>query len=199
MDVDLKEIEALSLCGVDMLIIEKEGIAEQLALFADQKGIALLNTYAEVLSKKSREEGRNIAILTAGAYRIGIDFETLDDLGLNIEDVEEEYKPGNHHLKPLQEKGELAYMYPQDWIDYVEHRRIEINSVVTELHYNAKFWEWIVEKLREQFDKRNYNRAVDIATIVVCTVRWCLWKCHLVLKVQCGYASKQTKISPCNP
>ena len=72
-------------------------------------------------------------------YRIGIDFETLKDLGLDIEDVEEEYKPGNH-LKPLQEGGELADMYPKDWVDYVEHARVEINSVVTELDDNDKFW-----------------------------------------------------------
>ena len=185
MDVGLKEIEELSLYGVDMLIIEKEGIAEQLALFADQKGIALLNTrgflteYAEVLSKKSKKEGCNIAILTDfdvsglilatkvhGAYRIGIDFETLNDLGLDIEDVEEEYKPGNH-LKPLQEGGELADVYPQDWVDYVENRRVEINSVVTELDDNAKFWEWIVQKLRDRFDTRNYNRAVDVPEYVM--------------------------------
>ena len=181
MDVGLKEIETLSLYGTDMLIIEKEGIAEQLALFADQKGIALLNTrgflteYAEVLSKKSVKEGCNIAILTdfdvsglilatkvPGAYRIGIDFETLNDLGLDIEDVEEEYKPRGNHLKPLQEGGELADVYPQDWVDYVENRRVEINSIVTELDDNAKFWEWIVQKLRDRFDTRNYNRAVDI-------------------------------------
>jgi hypothetical protein len=185
MDVGLKEIEELSLYGVDMLIIEKEGIAEQLALFADEKGIALLNTrgflteYAEVLSKKSEKEGCNIAILTdfdvsglilatkvPGAYRIGIDFETLDDLGLDIEDVEEVYKPGNH-LKPLQEGGELADVYPQDWVDYIEDKRVEINSVVTELDDNAKFWEWIVQKLREQFDTRNYNRAVYIPEYVI--------------------------------
>jgi hypothetical protein len=185
MDVGLKEIEELILYGVDMLIIEKEGIAEQLALFADQKGIALLNTrgflteYAEVLSKKSEKEGCNIAILTdfdvsglilatkvPGAYRIGIDFETLDDLGLDIEDVEEEYKPRENHLKPLQE-GELADVYPQDWVDYVKDRRVEINSVVTELDDNAKFWEWIVQKLRDRFDTRNYNRAVDIPEYVM--------------------------------
>ncbi len=53
-------------------------------------------------------------------------------------------------------------MYPQDWVDYVENRRVEINSVVTELDDNAKFWEWIVQKLRDRFDTRNYNRAVDI-------------------------------------
>jgi hypothetical protein len=100
------------------------------------------------------------------AYRIGIDFETLDNLGLDIEDVEEEYKPGNH-LKPLQEGGELANMYPEDWVDYVENRRVEINSVVTELDDNAKFWEWIVQKLRDRFDTRNYNRAVDVPEYVM--------------------------------
>src|SRR5205085_7324678 len=89
-----------------------------------------------------------------------------DLLGLDIEDVEEEYKPGNH-LKPLQEGGELADVYPQDWVDYVEDRRVEINSVVTELDDNAKFWEWIVQKLRDRFDIRNYNRAVDIPEYVM--------------------------------
>ncbi len=91
-----------------------------LAPFADEKGIALLYTrgfltdYVSVLSEKSAKEGCNIAILTdfddsglaiareaPDAYRIGIDFETLEDLGLDIEDVEEEYNPGNH-LKTLQ-------------------------------------------------------------------------------------------------
>jgi hypothetical protein len=58
-------------------------------------------------------------------------------------------------------------VYPQDWVDYVEDRRVEINSVVTELDDNAKFWEWIVQKLREQFDRRNYNRAVDVPEYVM--------------------------------
>jgi hypothetical protein len=185
MDVGLKEIEELSLYGTDMLVIEKEGVAEQLALFADQKGIALLNTrgflteYAEVLSKKSDKEGCNIAILTdfdvsglvlaskvPRAHRIGIDFETLDDLGVDIEGVEEEYKPGNH-LKPLQDGGQCADIYPEDWVNYVKDARVEINSVVTELDDNARFWEWIVQKLRDRFDTRNYNRAADIPEYVM--------------------------------
>jgi hypothetical protein len=62
MDVGLKEIEQLSMYGIALLIIEKEGVAEQLRVFADQKRIALLNTrgflteYAEILSKKSEQE-----------------------------------------------------------------------------------------------------------------------------------------------
>src|SRR5919202_1814808 len=185
MDVGLKEIEQLSLCGIALLIIEKEGVAEQLRMFADQKGIALLNTrgflteYAEILSKKSEKEGCKVAILTdfdasglvlAGkapnAYRIGIDFETLKDLGLDIEDVQEEYSPGTH-LDPLEKpNGKLYGVYPLEWVEYVTTRRVEINSVTEELNDNQKFWNWIVEKLRKKFTNWDYTRAVDIPEYV---------------------------------
>jgi hypothetical protein len=164
MDVGLNEIEQLSLYGIALLIIEKEGVAEQLSVFADEKGIALLNTrgflteYAEILSKKSEKEGCKVAILTdfdasglvlavkaPNAYRIGIDFGTLQDLGLDVEDVEEEYRPGNH-LEPLEQGGKLAGLYPQERIEYIRTKRIEINSVTEALNDNEKFWNWIVNK-----------------------------------------------------
>ena len=53
-----------------MIIVEKEGVVKQLSPFADEKGIALLNTrgflteYASNLSEQSRKNGCNIAILT---------------------------------------------------------------------------------------------------------------------------------------
>jgi hypothetical protein len=186
MDVGLKEIEQLSLYGIALLIIEKEGVAEQLSIFADQKGIALLNTrgflteYAEILSKKSEKEGCKVAILTdfdasglvlaakaPNAYRIGIDFGTLEDLGLDIEDVEEEYKPGCNHLKPLQQGGELADLYPKEWIDYIATKRVEINSITEALNDNEKFWNWIVDKFRTRFTNWDYTRAVDIPKYVM--------------------------------
>ena len=185
MDVGLKEIRELSLYGIDLLIIEKEGIAEQLAPFADEKGIALLYTrgfltdYASVLSEKSAKEGCNIAILidlddsglaiareAPYAYRVGIDFETLEDLGLNIEDVQEEYNPGNH-LKTLQLGGKHAGSYSKEMVRYVEDKRIEINSIVEALNDNSRFWEWIIQKLRDHFTNRDYNRAVDIPEYVM--------------------------------
>jgi hypothetical protein len=180
MDVGLKEIEQLSMYGIALLIIEKEGVAEQLSVFADEKRIALLNTrgflteYAEILSNKSEKDGCNIAILTdfdasglvlaakaPNAYRIGIDFGTLQDLGLDIKGVEEEYKPGNH-LEPLQQGGKLAGLYPKEWIDYITTKRIEINSITEALNDNEKFWDWIVGKLRDRFTDWDYTRAVSI-------------------------------------
>jgi hypothetical protein len=184
-DVGLKEIEQLSQYGIALLIIEKEGVAQQLSVFADEEGIALLNTrgflteYAEILSKKSDKEGCKVAILTdfdasglvlaanaPDAYRIGIDFGTLQDLGLYVEDVEEEYRPGNH-LEPLEQGGKLAGLYPKEWIDYITTKRIEINSVTEALNDNQKFWDWIVEKLRTRFTNYDYTRAVDIPEYVM--------------------------------
>jgi hypothetical protein len=105
--------------------------------------------------------GLLIAAKLPNAYRIGIDFETLEDLELDIEDVEEEYKPENKHLKPLQPGGKYAYVYSEEWIDYIETKRIEINSVIKALDDNQRFWDWIVEKLRAKFTDWDYTRAVD--------------------------------------
>jgi hypothetical protein len=185
MDVGLKEIEQLSMYGIALLIIEKEGVAEQLSVFADEKGIALLNTrgflteYAEILSEKSEKEGCKVAIFTdfdasglvlaakaPNAYRIGIDFRTLQDLGLDIEDVEEGYKPGNH-LEPLEQGGKFAGLYPQEWIEYIRTKRIEINSVTEALNDNEKFWDLIVNKFRTRFTNWDYTRAVHIPEYVM--------------------------------
>ncbi len=120
-DVGLEEIGKLITYGTDMVIIEKEGVVKQLAPFADENGIALLNTrgflteYASILSEESGKNGCNIAILTdldasgllianmvPDVFRIGIDFETLDYFRLDPKIVEENYKPKSNHLKPLE-------------------------------------------------------------------------------------------------
>ena len=43
-DVGLNDVAKLAKFGTDMLITEKEGVVEQLAPYADENGIALLNT-----------------------------------------------------------------------------------------------------------------------------------------------------------
>jgi hypothetical protein len=179
MDVGFNEIRELSLYGTDLIIIEKEGMVIQLKDFADEYGIALLNPrgflvdYASVLSEKSEQEGCNISILTdldasglvlardaPNAFRIGIDFDTLNDLGLRIEDVEEKYTPGTH-LNPLQSGGKYEGVYSDDIIDYITDRRVEINSVIVQLDDNRRFWNWMLDKLREEFPDRNYTRSVS--------------------------------------
>lgn len=142
-DVGLEEIGQLVQYGTDMLIVEKEGVVKQLAPFADEKGIALLNTrgflteYASILSKESRKNGCNIAILTdldasglliattiPDVFRIGIDFDTLDYFGLEPNIVEEQYKPESNHLKPLEA---LARSYHgKDLVDLFPKKMLNI-------------------------------------------------------------------------
>ena len=65
-DVNLEEMHSLKQSGTDLVIIEKEGVAEVLSPFAAKYGIAILNTrgfltdYAKALSELSE----HVAILT---------------------------------------------------------------------------------------------------------------------------------------
>ena len=140
--------------GTDLLIIEKEGVAEVLAPFADKKGIALLNTrgflteYATILSDLSKQNGCNVAILTdfdasvlllakkvPSIYRLGIDFGTLDYFGLTHTEIEEEYQPDNNHMKPLKDiafnsncEAENDQNYAlTNYLQFVNSKRIEID------------------------------------------------------------------------
>jgi hypothetical protein len=186
-DVGLEEMNNLVQYGTDMLTIEKEGVVKQLAPFADEKGIALLNTrgflteYASILSKQASKNGCNIAILTdfdasgllianniPSVYRIGIDFDMLDYFNLNPNQVEEEYKPKQNHLKPLRDTE--AYNIDDsvyEAVQYVSEKRIEIDSVLAAVNDNATFWKFILSKLEDKFPTRDYNRAIDVPKYVM--------------------------------
>jgi Protein of unknown function C-terminus (DUF2399) len=178
-DVGLEEMNDLVQYGTDMVIIEKEGVVKQLTPFADEKGIALLNTrgflteYASILSEQASNKGCNIAILTdfdasglliakniPQVFRIGIDFDTLDYFNLSPSQVEEEYRPKQNHLKPLQE------LDIDETIEYISKKRIEIDSVLATVNDNAAFLNFILSKLEDRFPTRDYNRAIDIPEYV---------------------------------
>ncbi|HXX97994.1 MAG TPA: hypothetical protein VEL11_12860 [Candidatus Bathyarchaeia archaeon] len=186
-DVGLDDIIKLAKYGTDMLIIEKEGIVEQLAPYADENGIALLNTrgflteYASILSEESEKQGCNVAILTdfdasglliaktvPSVYRIGIDFKTLDYLGIHPGIVEETYNPKPNHIKPLEDWANTKkdHLFSEE-VDYVRRKRVEIDSVLARLNNNAKVWEFVRFKFQERFPTRNYNRAIDIPEYVI--------------------------------
>ena len=69
-EVAFDYLERLMHMGTDLLIIEKEGVAQVLTPFADKKGIALLNTrgflteYTSKLSELSANHSCNVAILS---------------------------------------------------------------------------------------------------------------------------------------
>jgi 5S rRNA maturation endonuclease (ribonuclease M5) len=98
--------------GTDIILIEKEGMADVLRPFTDPAGIAIITNkgffvkYASKLAKNAEVNGANIAIVTDfdisglqmersmheeiyGIPRLGIDFQTLDYFGISREEVEE--------------------------------------------------------------------------------------------------------------
>jgi hypothetical protein len=201
-DIGFDDLEGLAHKGVDMLIIEKEGGAEQLAPLAAKKGIALLNArgflvnYAIRLAEIAGKYGCNIAILSdldiyglticskiPNVYRIGISFETLRYFNLNLGDVEEEY---NAHSFDM----DFSKFATKEELEYLKTRRIEIDSVMIAVNNNQKFWEYILKKLEEQFPTRDYSRAIDIPEHVVPTT---LEKLNDMVRILCIHLTRDKR------
>jgi 5S rRNA maturation endonuclease (ribonuclease M5) len=188
--VSFDQLEELMKKGTDLLVIEKEGIADVLMGYANSRGIAILNSrgflteYATELSDLAEQNGCNIAILTdldssgllissnlPNAHRIGIDFKTLEKFGLRKEDVEEKVLRQNdsdNHFKNLKKLNREQIPPPysiSDWnqmIKYLEgRRRIEIDSVIARVGSKV-FWNFIMKELGSKFPMRNYNRSIDV-------------------------------------
>ena len=187
-NVGLDEIERRVDYGTDMTIIEKEGVIVQISLFSNRKRIALLNTrgflveYASKLARLASEKGCNISIIVdwdvsglliylkvkkivPSIKRIGVDFKTLEDLGLRAEDVEEKYDTTNNkHLAALNKELEEALERGEE--NGIKEDRIEINSITVRLNDNAKFWNWIEDKQRFWFQDRDFTRSANVPEYV---------------------------------
>jgi hypothetical protein len=176
--INIAEIPRLQHVGTDILIIEKEGIAERLRRYFEKTGIALVHSrgflteYASDLSIMAEENGGHIYTLTdfdvsglliahkvEDVPRIGIDLQTLEDFGITehsqIARLTDYVTPDKHHLKHIEDN------YPED-LDVsfdLQHERIEINAVLNLVEVQ-RFGDWIVEKIKEENYVRDWNRAV---------------------------------------
>jgi hypothetical protein len=182
--VSLDEMDTLKHKGTDIIIIEKQGIAEKLRYKSDSYGIALLSTRGFLtenaldLSELADINGAKIAILTdndisgkviaANALypRIGFDLDTLNYFGIRdrIKNLEEVYKPNPQHLKHILHKNNRKAKFKDltdSDLNYLRKKRIEIHAVQNYVGED-RFWEWILTKLNEISPIRDYNRAVKI-------------------------------------
>ena len=153
--VDVDSIKRLANKGIGIIIIEKSGIADVLAPFAEQYHIALVHTqgrfteYGKELVEEIKEVGSIVWTLTdydadgvniaketrTPTPRIGIDQSTvewLQQIGYDIEilDVEEEYRPR---------------VVPED--EYLKTHRIELDSIVEKVGAEA-LWEYILYRIQ---------------------------------------------------
>ena len=127
-----EDVPQLAQYGCDILVIEKEAMAELLASLANEFGVAILCTrgfavkYANFLVRLAKNMGGNLfklfdwdasgmlaSLKIAYGKDLGVDEQMLASLGVNLEDVEEIYAPLDNHLKAL--KDELVAYYIENF------------------------------------------------------------------------------------
>jgi hypothetical protein len=123
----------------------------------------------------------------AVSCRLGVDFQMLEDLGLNKQDVQEPHKPynkkgkPNNHYRPLLDGmvevrtgipastiknciWMLKFKVDPEVLEYVGHHRIEIDSVIAALGDDGarRFWQYLQSRMQQLRPERDYNRAIDV-------------------------------------
>lgn len=177
--VSFDKITELAQDGTDILFIEKADICEVLTLFAKKYGVALVNTigflteYGRELMKAADESGANIAILTdyedyglsivanvlehVDIPRIGIDEKTFEYFGLDRERLS---------IASKRKIKNFSYLDVFEHVDkdFLRRRRVEIDAVLAAVG-NERFWEYITDKLVEEYPTRDYNRAIELPAV----------------------------------
>jgi hypothetical protein len=204
-NIAIDGLAGLKNLGAFVLIIEKEGIVEVLKPYADRYGVALVTSHGFLTENAADLSGLikrvgvgkgNVAILTdfdiSGLLialnipdipRIGVDFDTLRDLGYNPDDedvrreFEEAYTPVKNHWDAVTDEHRRKVMlYPPSYREllsdanlvYLKEKRIEINAVKTAVGAE-RLWKFIMHKLHTTFPECDYNRAIDVDGIAEIT------------------------------
>lgn len=168
--VSFENISGLAEKGSDIILVEKEGICEVLAPYADKRGVALVNSrgfvveYAKQLLNLSKVLQANLFTLTdydaSGLViaqklptipRLGVDLGMISELGLNRRDLEEEYEAPKRHLKSL----------PLELQEEVRKRRIEIDAILTAVG-PEKLWNCLENRILRLAPQRDLTRSIDL-------------------------------------
>ena len=137
--VSFENCKQLARLGVDIICIEKEGIVEKLAPFTEGVGIALVQSqgfvseYGIMLAMEAKRKGANVMILTdfdtdgikiafqlEGITRIGIDFESVDQINKQLEaelNGEDPFAPETPEVEPVDDEEDDESIYRPDMED----------------------------------------------------------------------------------
>jgi hypothetical protein len=188
-EVSFEALDHIKRVATFILIIEKAGIVELLAPYADQYGFALCDTggfltdNAKKFSKLANEEGARVAILTDGDMtgqaiagevreipRIGISLDTLETLGIPIEEVAEDLDKDSPHKNKAEKLYYHGLMLQQDWefLNSGEHgRRIEIDNVIGYAG-TERFWnEFVLRSFTKLSETVDYNLSLNRIEYVI--------------------------------
>lgn len=181
--VSFDAIQELAQKGTDIVFIEKEGIIDELKPHADKYGVAMVNSrgylteYAHDLIEAAQESGANIIIITdydlsgvnlASKCSEDIPWITMDDDTLQYFGIQKSSriviratnKKLIDHVKDIKKTDSR---FSNLDTSFLEESRIEINAVIAEVG-DLRFWNFIMDKLKELYPKRNYNRAIELPT-----------------------------------
>jgi DNA topoisomerase VI subunit B len=167
--ISYENLNMLAELGSDIIVVEKEGISLALSSLADKYGVALLTSrgflveYAHELIELMRNKKANLYLLTdydapgisisakvPTVPRIGIDFNTHIELGLNYDSVVEKYRPKPNVLRDV----------PHEHRWFLSNKRIEIDSILSEAG-QWKFWLYLMKKMMEISPIRDLTRSIS--------------------------------------
>ena len=182
--VSFDAINELAEKGTDIVFIEKQGIAEVITEHADKYGIALVNTrgylteYGNDLMNAASRSGANVVIMTdydltginiasqipAQIPWIGIDQRTFEYFNLNRDSNDIAVQATNKKIsKTVEEKVTRDSRFSNVDIEFLKKKRVEIDAILAKVG-GERLFEYILDKLKELYPKRDYNRAIEIPT-----------------------------------
>src|SRR5215216_5168383 len=172
--VSYDAIEDLARNGTDIIFIEKKGVVELFCEYADDFGIALVDTqgfltdYAKDLVKAGGISGANVAVVSdydasgiklaydAGDIpRLGVDQEMLDYFGLdkNNPNLSVPMKAAKDVITPIKD------LVSSDVLQFLKYKKVEIDAVLAAVG-NERFWEYLMHKLQQYYPTRDYTRVI---------------------------------------
>jgi hypothetical protein len=160
----------------DIIVIEKEGMADTLKEFADEYHIALVFTrgrfvdYVKNLIDKAVSEDVGINVWTLTDYDVDgleianeVDIERVPRIGIDLNTVEWLQQNGYPDLKQEAVEEEHYALNAESRTNdkYLWSKRIELDSIHTEVHGKG-LWKYIINQITTMSKKgRDYRQIVE--------------------------------------
>ncbi len=135
-------------------------------------GIAILTDYDApgiLISMKAKE-------VTQAVQRIGVDPKMVEKFGFNLSDVEEALSQKTRAdvgrtiksiTNRMNNEWEVYFSAHGISLEYLAEKRVEIDSLLRMKGGAKKLAEYLLNELNSLFPVKNYNRAVEVPTVVL--------------------------------
>jgi hypothetical protein len=174
-------LHELAKFGTDLIVIEKEAPAKAFSHLAEKYPISILSTGGFLSEKHEQlatlvnerkghisiwhdldDAGIKIGMQVKGIFDLGLDFEALEELGVNEQDVRQEQKAKKStHMVWLRKYCPTDHSMSRH-LHWLEVWKIEIDTVMKVVSAERIWKELILKRLAEQFPSRDYTDVVNV-------------------------------------